>query len=127
MSDDTTRRSNSGTDTRQRTEHLALRCTVEERAVIEAAAERAGMPVGAFLRHQATGTAGPRAARRPTSDRVQLAQLLGQVGRIGGNVNQLARAFNTGGTPPNVADWQEVKTLVTAMNDALLQALGRGD
>ena len=126
MSDDIAR-SNSGTATRQRRQQLVVRCTDAERAGIEAAAERAGMTVGAFMRHQALGTAGPRAARRPTSDRVQLAQLLGQVGRVGGNVNQLARAFNTDGTTPDPATWAEAVADITAMRDALMLALGRGD
>jgi hypothetical protein len=62
-----------GTEKRQRGRLVAVRCTDAELASIAAAAARVGMTVGAFLRHQAIGTPGPRAIRRPQVDRVELA------------------------------------------------------
>jgi uncharacterized protein (DUF1778 family) len=124
MSDDTAR-SSSGTSTRQRRQQLVIRCTDDERAGIAAAAERAGMTVGAFMRHQALGTAGPRAARRPVIQKMELAQVLGLLGRVGGNVNQLARAFNTDGTTPAPAAWATVSADMHEMRDALMRALGQ--
>lgn len=128
MSDDpAARRSTSGTATRQRGEHIAVRCTVDERAAIEAAADRAGLTVGAYLRTVALGDAGPRAARRPVVARVELAQVLGQLGKWGGNVNQLARAFNVDGTSPAAAELAAIRAELVAMRTALMGALGRGD
>lgn len=117
----------SGSSTRQRQEHLALRCTAEERAAIEAAAERAGMPLGTFLRRQALGDPGPRSARRPVVARAELAQVLGQLGRVGGNINQLARAFNVDDTSPPAADLAAIRAEIVTMREALMGALGRGD
>jgi hypothetical protein len=67
-----------------------IRCTQDERAAIKKAAQQAGLSVGAFLRALALGDAGPRAVRRPPVERVELARLLGWLGKLGSNVNQLA-------------------------------------
>ena len=94
------RRVRHGTERRQRVRLVQVRCTEDEHAQLEAAAERAGMKVGAFMRQQSLGTAGPRAARRPPAERAALAQLLAQLGRCGGNLNQIARALNSGRAEP---------------------------
>lgn len=91
-----TRRARSGTERRQRSAAPArMRLTAAERAQLEERAERAGLTVGAYMRHQCLGEAGPRAVRRPPVERKALAQLLGQLGKVGGNVNQIARALNS--------------------------------
>jgi len=89
--------SRSGSETRQRRFRPSMRCTPDELAQLEAAAERAGLTVGAFMRGQCLGTPGPRAVRRPPVERAALAQLLAQLGKAGGNLNQIARALNAGG------------------------------
>ena len=90
------RRPRSGSETRQRSAAPArMRLSADERAQLEAAAERAGMTLGAYMRHQCLGTSGPRAVRRPPVERAALAQLLGQLGKVGGNLNQIARALNS--------------------------------
>lgn len=86
----------SGTDTRQRTGQILVRLTDEELAAIDAKADRAGIARAAFMRAAALGAVGPRAQRRPPADHVALRQLLGELGRIGNNLNQLARAGNAG-------------------------------
>ncbi len=123
---DLPRRRVSGSASRQRRQITAVRCTADERARIAAAAERAGLPVGAFMRQQALGTPGPRAAKRPPRvDQVALAQTLGLLGRVGGNVNQLAKAFNTDATTPAALELAAIRTDILAMRDALMQALGQ--
>ena len=57
-------------------------------------AEQAGLSVGAFLRALALGNAGPRAVRRPPVERKELARLVGHLGKVGSNINQLAHGFN---------------------------------
>src|SRR5579859_622193 len=79
---------------------VAVRCTDGEYATITAKAALAGLPRGTFLRVAAIGTAGPRAQRRPPLEKKALAQVLGLLGRVGGNVNQLARIANTTGELP---------------------------
>lgn len=89
------RKARSGSETRQRPARPAMRCSAAELAQLEQRAERAGMTVGAYMRHQCLGEAGPRAVRRPPVERKALAQLLGQLGKCGSNVNQIARALNS--------------------------------
>jgi hypothetical protein len=96
----TTRKTRSGSQKRQRVQLAGMACTPAERAQLDAAAERAGMTVSAFMRQQCLGTAGPRAVRRPPVERAALAQLLAQLGKCGSNLNQIARALNRGRDEP---------------------------
>jgi hypothetical protein len=73
---------------------IAVRCTEKEHAAIAEKAEEAGLAVGAFLRKLALGDAGPRAVRKPLAERKELARLVGHLGKIGSNINQLAHGFN---------------------------------
>ena len=79
------------------------------------------MSVSAYMRHQCLGTAGPRAVRRVPVEKRALAQLLGQLGKAGGNLNQIARALNSGDAlPPDIAEAvAEVRTAARAIAAAL--------
>ncbi|HEX3983909.1 MAG TPA: plasmid mobilization relaxosome protein MobC [Acidisoma sp.] len=106
---------------------VAVRCTDAEHATLTAAAAQAGLSVGAYLRTMALGSPGPRAVRRPSVERADLARLLGELGKIGSNVNQLARAANTSGDMPAVDELAAITADVRVLRDALMKALGRGD
>ncbi len=115
-----------GTENRQRQRHIDVRCDDAEHAAITAAAARAGMTVGTFARHSLTGAPVLRAIRRPQVDRVELARALAAMGKIGSNINQLARAAN-GGTIPLEHELAEAAAATMAVCGALMKALGRGD
>jgi hypothetical protein len=91
------------------------------------AAQRAGLSVGAFLRALACEGPGLRAARRPPIERQELARLLGHIGKLGSNVNQLAYAANAFNELPAALELQQMGTEVRQMRDAVMKALGRGD
>ena len=110
-----------------RTRFIAVRCTAEEHASITEAAETAGLSVGAYLRALALGSPGPRAARKPPVERRELARLTGLVGKLGSNVNQLARGYNSVGKFPGFAELLAVRREIGEMRYALMKALGRGD
>jgi Bacterial mobilisation protein (MobC) len=110
---------------RQRTEQIVTRWTPQERAELEARSARAGLTATAYLRQQALGGAGPRARRRPPVDADALLMLEGQLGRIGNNLNQLARAANAGGWPSAFAIEDATQALM-ATCDAIVAALGKG-
>ena len=106
---------------------VAVRCSAAEYAAINAAAAQAGHSIGAYLRMAALGSAGPRAVRRPPVEKEALARLLGEIGKLGSNVNQIARAVNTTGDLPARPELAAIGAEVRAMRAALMKALGRGD
>jgi hypothetical protein len=110
-----------------RTQFIAVRCTVTERAAITERATQAGLAVGAYLRGQALGTPGPRAVRKPPVERKELARLLGWLGKLGSNVNQLAHGFNRDRLLPGFPELLAIRHEVGEMRAALIKALGRGD
>jgi hypothetical protein len=110
-----------------RDHYVAVRCTGSEHATMTEAAQRAGLSVGAFLRALACDGPGLRAARRPPIERQELARLLGHIGKLGSNVNQLAYAANAAGDLPGARDLEEMAAEIREMRDAVMKALGRGD
>jgi hypothetical protein len=106
---------------------IAIRCTVHQRTAIEEGAGRAGLSIGAYLRALAFGNPGPRSVRRPPVERAELARLLGLLGKIGSNINQLAHGFNRNGWLPGYAQLIAIRQDVGQMRAALFKALGRGD
>jgi hypothetical protein len=108
-----------------KTSFISVRCTAKERSKIDEAARQAGLSIGAYLRALALGDAGPRAVRRPPVERKELARLLGHLGKVGSNLNQLAHAFNSRGRVPGLAELNDIRSYVGQMRDALMAALGR--
>lgn len=106
---------------------IAVRCTIDQHSAIHDEATHAGLSVGAFLRMRALGTTGPRSVRRPRVGQVELARLLGHIGKLGSNVNQIARIANTYRHPPSSSALSVMRKDIGRMRKALLKALGRGD
>jgi hypothetical protein len=106
---------------------IAVRCTAQERQAISEAAAKSGLAVGAYLRATALGSPGPRAVRRPPIERTELARLLGHLGKVGSNINQLAYGYNRSGTLPGFPEMLAIRREVGQMREALMKALGRGD
>ena len=104
---------------------IAVRCTTKERAKIDENAAQAGLSVGAYVRSLALGSPGPRARRRPPIERKELARFLGELGKIGSNVNQLAHAYNGRGRMPGLDDLTAIRMAVGQLRDAVMTALGR--
>lgn len=113
----------SGTDKRQRGVTVTVRLTADERARLEELSSRSGLAAGAFMRAATFGNPGPRAQRRPPADHVALRQLLGELGRVGNNINQIARAMNNG-DPPDVPELREALKAYLQLRDSIFDALG---
>jgi hypothetical protein len=113
----------SGSDKRQRPHTVACRLSDDEREVLRANANKAGLAVGAFLRAVGTGNAGPRAQRRPPADHLALRQILGNLGRIGNNINQIARALNAG-AQAHIPELPQALAALLEIRDAIFAALG---
>lgn len=115
-----------GSETRKRTKALLIRLTDAERVEIEEASRRAGLTVGSYARQQMLKAPPPRAVRRPPLERELIAHLLGQVGRVGGNLHQLVRHLNFG----RDADRQQIGEVLGALEllkREIMRALGRQD
>ena len=103
-----------------------IRCTPAKHASYMAASAQAGLSVGAWFRALADGTPGPRAVRKPPVEKAELARLLGEIGKLGSNVNQMARVLNTTGEPPEGSDLALARAAIEEMRAAVMKALGRG-
>jgi hypothetical protein len=106
---------------------IGVRVTLEDRAKIASDAGEAGYKIGGYLRALALGSAGPRALRRPLAEREVLAKILGETGKLGSNVNQIAKAFNSVGAVPTMQEITAMRADIAAMRAALMEALGHGD
>lgn len=117
------RPSRSGSEKRQRSKPLTVRFTSEERAQIDADASAAGMTAGTYIRWRLTEGRAPRAVRRPPVELEALRVLLGQLGKVGSNLNQIAHRLNDGQPLASIQLTAGLKD-VRAMRDAVLKALG---
>lgn len=87
----------SASETRQRPKKASARFTPDEFAILQAAAESVGLSVAGYIRLRVLGTVTPRTQpAAPLPERQELARLLAQLGKIGGNLNQLAKLGNQG-------------------------------
>ena len=109
---------------RQRQKVIGFRATPEEQAQIESDAKSAGLTIGAYLRKLALDAPIPRQSRRSSVDMTTLSQLLGQLGKIGSNLNQLARQANIGLAPSAPALAEELAAL-KVLRAEIRQALGK--
>ena len=109
---------------------FSLRLTFEERAKLEEQA--AGMALGAYIRKQVfDGKTSPRKKRgkRPIKDHVALGRVLGALGqsRLPNNLNQLAKAVNSGSLPVTPDTEQAIPDACDAIEEIradLFKALG---
>nr|WP_142640223.1 plasmid mobilization relaxosome protein MobC [Sphingomonas sp. IC081] len=111
-----------------------MRLDDDELAAIEAAADRYGLTFSSFVRAaslsaaQGKGLAGLpiRSVRRKPVDREMLARVLGQLGKIGNNLNQLAKNGYSGLDPAERAQVAEVLGEIRALAPQIMDALGKG-
>lgn len=109
---------------------FSLRLTFEERAKLDAAAN--GVPLGAYIRAILFDEELPKVRRRntnPVKDHAALGRVLAALGgsHLASNLNQLARAVNTGTLPvhPEIEnELREACANVAQMRAVLIEALG---
>ena len=116
----------SGTDRRQRRRVISFRVTGDEYERIQGKADRAGVTVGTFVRDVLIDARAPRRVPRPPAAKAELARILGELGKIGSNVNQMAHKANIGQMrllDPMVL--LQLQDDLEELRDALMTALGR--
>lgn len=115
------RASRPGRETRQRQKVLRARVTQEEFDKITADAQAVDLSVGGYLRFLGMGMKTPGTQKAtPLPERQDLARIVGGLGRIGGNLNQLTKLANQGQiVPPSAlnASLAEVRALMNEIYD----------
>ncbi len=122
---------NTKSKLKRREAPFSLRLTFEERAKLEAAAN--GVPLGAYIKAVLFGNELPKVQRRgtqPVKDHEALARVLAGLGqsRLSANLNQMARAVNTGTLPVHPeteASLRQACADIHEMRKALLEAFGK--
>ena len=106
----------TASEKRQRTERIQVRVTPAERAEIQRRARQEKISTPTFVRISALGGGG--------FIRRDAAKLVGALGRIGNNLNQLARRANEGNFPAAAelqAELDQLRPIVDALTDARRQ------
>jgi hypothetical protein len=99
--------------------NINLRCAAQEKSRIYGAAEKAGITPAVFVRDAALR----RAGGMTSEDRRHLAQILGQVGKLGNNVNQVARlSWQSGSVDPVTIE--RLTAELAALRQEVREALG---
>ena len=113
----------SGSENRQRSGQIAFRVTHEERAQIEAAADAAELTIGSFVRGKMLKKIVTKEVRRPSIDREILGRALGMLGKVGSNINQIAKHMNGGGHTP-AAEILKALNDFAILKEQILKAIG---
>lgn len=116
-------RSRSGSQKR-RQRSISVGFEPLELDAVDERAEAAGLSRAAYIRTAVLGHPGLRAVPRPPVEKKLLGQAVGQLGRVGNNLNQLAHHANAG----RMLDAGSVAPLldeVRAVLAAVMKALGR--
>lgn len=85
-------------DTPARTAKVEVRLTPNEKAALAKLANDAGLSLSDYVRGEALKGETKQERRRAIP--ADVAELIRQLSAIGNNLNQIARACNTDGTPP---------------------------
>jgi hypothetical protein len=123
MDSATPTKSRRGSETRKKARMVTTRYDLEEFEQLQEAASRAGLTPASFQRVQSLAAPKTRSTRRAPVEREMLAKVLGQLGKVGGNINQIARHARLGfGVTSEV---EEELAALRALRPLLMEALGR--
>lgn len=111
----------SASQTRQRVRSVKVALTEDEHATVSAAAQALGLSLSGYARQTLLGEPTPRTRKAaPPADVQALARLLGQLGKVGGNLNQLAKLAHHGHPLPELAQTlAEVRAAAEQVRQAL--------
>ena len=118
-------RKKSGAERRERKRIIGVRVTDDEMAEITAEAERSGLTVASYARSVLLSAPAPRARRRPSIEAEALGRLLGDLGKVGSNLNQIAHHMNAGRNEVSPAAMEAALSEVADIRAAILEAMGR--
>ena len=115
-----------GTETRRLSKIVTVRYSPDEHAGIAERASVAGLTLPSFLRELsvAPDKRETRSTRRPSIEKQMVAHLLGQLGRVSGNLHQLVKHLNFGNHPGR-DELAEVIESCALLRREIMLALGR--
>ena len=102
---------------------LSIRLTDTERLDIENRAERAGLSMGGYCKFVIFNTDPPRRSRRVVPEKAELSRLIGQVSRVGANINQIAKQLNMY-SAIDVVEVSNAMADVAELRASIMKALG---
>ncbi len=114
-----------GREKRQRVHKVDSRWNGIEHASLLAAAQAAGLTKGGYIRALVLGCPGPRTQRPPSVDAVALGQAVAALHKVGGNLNQIARVLNSGGSHVTTKEYLSALRDVRAVLASILRIVGR--
>lgn len=107
---------------RKRQHTVTIRLDDREYAILQETADRTGYSKSYLFRRALLSTPPPRARPRPSVQTKMLARVLAELGKIGSNINQLAKYANLGRT--QTAQIELALRELSELRLACLQALG---
>lgn len=113
-----------GTETRKTTELVAIRLTPEDHARIVAAGAAQGLGPSSFARVAtvlAAGGPAPDVRRKADPIRQDLARVLGELGKVGNNVNQLTRVAHASGDVGSIVAVERLRGELEDLTRAVLR------
>ncbi len=111
----------SGSENRQRNRIFTVRFSPEEADKVQQIARAHGQPVAALIRSSLLHIR----ARPSRIDALAVSRLLGQLGKVGSNINQIAHHLNSGRPGDRITDSLEYALRDLAeLRTPCLQALG---
>jgi hypothetical protein len=111
-------------ETRQKGRVVPFRVSPDEYTELTRLAEREGLSLGSYVRSRSLEKPTTRAVRRPVVEEAVLSKLVAQLGRIGNNLNQIARGIHFG----ERFTQEEIQTALAQHRQilaAVIEALGR--
>ena len=102
---------------------LSIRLSDTERLDIESRAERAGLSMGGYCKFVIFNTDPPRRSRRVVPEKAELSRLIGQVSRVGANINQIAKQLNMY-SAIDVVEVSNAMADVAELRASIMKALG---
>jgi hypothetical protein len=126
MTNGSKKKSRRGTEKRRLSKLVTVRYSPAEHDDLSERASKAGLTIPSLIREITLSKEKrqTRSTRRPPFERALAAQLLGQLGRVGGNLHQLVRRTNYG-LDIERAELAEVMIDMRTFRAELMAALGR--
>ncbi len=108
---------------RRRSAQFKTPMTPQEYAEASALAAAAGMTRAAWSRSKLLGTPGPRSQRRMPTDAKAMREIIGHLGRVGNNLNQIAYHLNTGDAP-DIPELRQALADYAPIRNAIYKIIG---